>query len=739
MKKVELLAPAGSMEALHAAVQSGCDAVYLGGVMFGARAYANNFNQEEMIAAIEYAHGYGVKVYVTMNTLLFEHEIDQAFQYATFLYEQGVDALIIQDLGLFDLLHQSYPDLELHASTQMHIHNEASILFMKEAGMKRIVLPRETDLEEIKRYSNLGIETEVFVQGALCISYSGQCLMSAKQFARSGNRGECAQMCRMKYRLGNENGYIDSAGEYLLSPKDLNTLERVPELIDAGITSFKIEGRMKRPQYVAVMTSLYRKAIDAHFEGKRYDASKAIEDMRKIFNRGFTIGHIFHQKGSRLINTMRPNHMGIEIGTVLNKKGKRVTIQLFQSLSQHDGIRFLCPKEDIGCMVNKLYVDGLLQNHADANTIVEIEVSGPIPKGTIVVKTSDIYQLEGIQTWIEQRPRTVKITMDATLKQGEKLQVKVCDKDNHQVIKQSEVCAEIAIKTALDQERLKTQLSKCKDTVFEIERLVIDMEEGITIPIKIINEVRRSALQALLAMRTLRPQKIFRQEYHRSIQIDQEDHTVVWLHQKDALDIIDSKKYMCFLEDRNADATIGYAGKRVMKHPYPKKPCLISEIGALFQVKTKMIATQYLNVTNSYAAAFLYAHGVDQIVLSTECDEEKTQALKEAFLKRYGCQGNFLSFVYGKEELMLMEYCPINYCEKDNDKTNCALCKGKFHYFLEDVHQRRYPLYGDEDCRMHLLSEHPHNSISSCNDAKLLVFYEETKDEIKTVLNAVNQ
>ena len=736
MNKVELLAPAGSMDALQAAIQNGCDAVYLGGVMFGARAYANNFNDEEMIQALQYAHGYGVKVYVTMNTLLFEHEMEPAFRYAEFLYQQGVDALIIQDLGLFDLLHQSFPDLELHASTQMHIHNEASILFMKEAGMKRIVLPRETSIEEIRRYTKLGIETEVFVQGALCVSYSGQCLISAKKLARSGNRGECAQMCRMKYRLANENGYIQQCGEYLLSPKDLNTLHHVPELMDAGITSFKIEGRMKRPQYVALMCQMYRKAIDAHMQGNPFNDLTALEDMQKIFNRGFTNGHIFHEKGSRLINATRPNHVGVVIGTVQKKKGRRVTIQLSKPLNQHDGIRFLCPKEDVGCMVNKLYVHGLLQNHADVNDSVEVEVDGYIPNNTVVVKTSDTHQLESIQTYVQKKLRKVKVFMQAQIKCQKEFCLIVRDMDGHQVGVKSDVCAEKAVKTPLDKERIQAQLSKCKDTIFEIDQCKIDMEDGITIPIKTINEVRRNALQKLYEKRIARLPKQSKQIYKRNIEIHPSDETIVWLHHHSQLNAINLDECNCFIDDltEQDDIRIGYAGKRVMKQAYPNKPCLISEIGALYQPNTKMIATQYLNVTNSYAAAYLFDHHVSQIMLSTECDEQKTKELKEAFYNRYGCRGNFLDFVYGREELMIMEYCPINYCEKDNDKVRCSLCKGKHRYYLEDVHQRRYPLYGDEDCRMHLLSDQPYVSHKQSADAKCLVFFDETNDEIKDIM-----
>lgn len=201
MRKVELLAPAGSMSALKAAISNGADAVYLGGVMFGARAYAQNFDAEEMKEAIRLAHSYDVSVYVTMNTLIHEDEIEKCMEYVDFLYHADVDALIIQDLGLMELVRKTYPDLELHCSTQMHIHNKEGILKMKDAGAKRVVLARETSIEDVKRYSELGIDLEVFVYGAICVGYSGQCLMSAVLKNRSGNRGECAQTCRLPYDL----------------------------------------------------------------------------------------------------------------------------------------------------------------------------------------------------------------------------------------------------------------------------------------------------------------------------------------------------------------------------------------------------------------------------------------------------------------------------------------------------------------------------------------------------------
>ena len=267
MKKIELLAPAGNIEALKAAIQGGCDAVYIGGDHFGARAFSKNFNNEEIVEAIKYAHLYGVKVYITVNTLIYDNEVDEFLQYIEFIHKNNVDAVLIQDLGMFDLLRKTFPNLELHASTQMHIHNLDGVKLMERLGMKRIVLARETSIDDIKNIvNNCRAEIEVFVHGALCISYSGQCLMSSLIGGRSGNRGTCAGSCRLKYDVIDNNNQKLNKNNYPLSTKDLNSLEYVGELIDAGVSSLKIEGRMKSKEYVYKVVSIYRKAIDSYYK-----------------------------------------------------------------------------------------------------------------------------------------------------------------------------------------------------------------------------------------------------------------------------------------------------------------------------------------------------------------------------------------------------------------------------------------------------------------------------------------
>ena len=338
----EILAPAGSMEALKAAVHAGADAVYLGGDKFGARAYANNFDSTALIKAIEYAHLYGVKVYLTINTLFRNEEIQELPDYLTPLYKAGLDAVIVQDFGVMKYVHTAYPDLPIHASTQMTITTPYAYELLCDYGVTRIVPARELSVSEIATLKECEQppEVEVFVQGALCYSYSGQCLMSSFLGGRSGNRGRCAQTCRLPYCLYNaDNKAIESDGEYLLSPKDLCGLESIPDLIKAGVDSFKIEGRMKRPEYVAVCVRAYRKLIDAWYEGrfsdeliKHYQA-----EMAEVFNRGgFTKGYYHQRNGKNMMSVNNPGNIGVPIGKIISIQKNQITIRLDKNVYKGD-------------------------------------------------------------------------------------------------------------------------------------------------------------------------------------------------------------------------------------------------------------------------------------------------------------------------------------------------------------------------------------------------------------------
>jgi putative protease len=314
MNKIELLAPAGNFEALAAAVESGADAVYLGGNKFSARAYADNFDGETLVKAVSYSHIRGVKVFVTINILLSDRELVEALDYVSYLYHIGVDAIIVQDLALLKLVASAFPQMEVHCSTQMTVHNSEGVKYYSALGAKRIVLARELSLVEVKHIvQSTGVECEIFIHGALCVSYSGQCLMSSLIGGRSGNRGRCAQPCRKKYSFYNfKTGKVESGNQnkHLMSTRDLNTYNRLEELVESGVTSLKIEGRMKRAEYVAIVVKHYRAALDSILEKGEGKSREAEYELKSAFNREFTEGYLFNKRKRDVVSIERPDNRG---------------------------------------------------------------------------------------------------------------------------------------------------------------------------------------------------------------------------------------------------------------------------------------------------------------------------------------------------------------------------------------------------------------------------------------------
>ena len=492
MKRPEILAPAGNMETLIAAINAGCDAVYLSGKKYGARAYAANFSNDELVQAINYAHLYDVKVYVTVNTLIYEDEMDDLLEYVGFLHKIGVDALIIQDLGAMDLIRQTYPNLELHASTQMNVHSLNSVKLLEQFNIKRAVLSRELSIEEVKYIKeNTNMEIEIFVQGALCISFSGECLMSTLIGDRSGNRGTCAQCCRMKYDLIKDNKVINK-DKYPLSTKDLCTLNNIGRLIDIGIDSIKIEGRMKRKEYVYLAVSLYKKAIDSYIKtGKVNITEKDIKELKKIFNREFTKGFLFNEENNNFTNPKRPNHQGIQVGNVIEIKDKYFKLKLTDELNLQDGIRIVA--DDIGFIVTKMFVKDKSVESAHKGDIVKIYQK--INSLSEVVKTTDYKQLQNIDELIKVK-RRVPLDVEIEAKVGTPLKGIFKYKDIAIEVKSDKIL-EQANKVSATREDIISKIDKLKDTVYYLNEIKIDMDDNIFIPVIFINELRREAIEKL--------------------------------------------------------------------------------------------------------------------------------------------------------------------------------------------------------------------------------------------------
>ena len=497
MKKIELLSPAGNMEALKAAVTAGADAVYLGGVLFGARAFAGNFNQDELIEAVKYCHLYGVKVYVTCNILIYEHEVENFLNYIEFLHKISVDAIIIQDLGMLDLVHKTFPNLELHASTQMHIHNLDGAIMAKKLGCTRVVLARETSIDVIKNIKeNVDIDLEIFAHGSLCVSYSGECLFSSLIGNRSGNRGSCVGSCRLPYKIVDEKNTRLNKGDYPLSMKDLNTLDYLGELIDSNVTSLKIEGRMKSKEYVYVVTKLYRLAIDSYYKtGKVFIDKNELNNLCKIFTRGFTKGYLFNENIENIINDKRPNHQGVLIGKVIEYKNNIIKIKLFDKVSIHDGIRIEQDKEDYGLELNEFYKDKKLVKEAYKDDIIYFKVNKPITINSNVLLTKDDLLTKKIDSDIDNNKRKIVINGKIIIEDNKNILLTITDNVNTINIK-----GDIPLKSVnkpITKEVIKDKLTKLGDTIYEFKNIEIDLSDNLFIPLKSINDLKHKMVDLL--------------------------------------------------------------------------------------------------------------------------------------------------------------------------------------------------------------------------------------------------
>ncbi|MCG0277486.1 MAG: U32 family peptidase [Thermanaeromonas sp.] len=504
---VELMAPAGNKEALRAAIANGADAVYLGGQDFNARQLAENFSRDEIVEAIEYAHERGVRVYVTVNTLIKNTELDDAIDYLYFLGENRADGVIVQDLGLAWAARKALPELKLMASTQMTVTNALGAELLGELGFKRVILARELSLDEIagiKRKCRL--EVEVFVHGALCFCYSGQCLLSSLVGGRSGNRGRCAQPCRLTYTLVDDRGReLEAKAEHLLSTRDLCTLELVPRLIQAGVDAFKIEGRMRRPEYVAVVTRAYRRAIDRYLENpEKFNVDpEEIREVAQVFNRDFTPGYLLGDPGAELMSYGRPSNRGIYIGRVAGKEAGRYLVRLEGPLRRGDGIEVWIREGHAGLMVEDIRVGGKKVEEAPAGTMVSLELPPKARPGDRIFKTSDASLLSWARSTYAfgREGRKIPVHMEVWSSPGQPFKIKVSDEEGHTGEAASTKPAEVAIKHPLTEEVLKEQLDRLGNTPYELKSLKINLQDRPMVPLSIINQVRRGALADLSVKR----------------------------------------------------------------------------------------------------------------------------------------------------------------------------------------------------------------------------------------------
>ena len=505
--RVEILAPAGSYSSFKAAMAAGADAVYAGGERFGARAYADNFTGEELIRAIREAHLFGKKLYLTVNTLLKDEEISELYDYLAPLYEAGLDAVIVQDVGVMDYVRTYFPDLDIHASTQMTITGSYGAKFLEEMGVTRVVPARELSLKEIRRiHEETLLEIECFVHGALCYCYSGQCLLSSMIGGRSGNRGQCAQPCRLPYS-------IDGEKRYYLSPKDICTLEIIPDLVDAGINSFKIEGRMKKPEYVAAVTSMYRKYTDLYLQKGRKGyqvSSKDREMLMDLYNRGGSSqGYYKEHNGQDMMALDRPNHAGVPALKVRYQKGRELYGEALTDLNPGDVLEVTKGKGNytLGNAITKGgRIDFLLQKG------VRIEpgtVLNRVRNESLIRSVREHYTDRTLQAGIAG---TLTMAVDAPAYLTVDLQ-----KEDGEVLSftaETEDRVLPAENRPVDEQRIREQIQKTGNSEFYFEKLDIYADDNIFLPIRQLNLLRRAALEGLkekldssFARRARRPER----------------------------------------------------------------------------------------------------------------------------------------------------------------------------------------------------------------------------------------
>ena len=755
MTKVELLAPAGSMDSLYAAVNSGADAVYLGGPKFSARAKAVEFDNEKMKEAVDYCHSYGVKIYVTMNIILKESELKEAIKYVGYLYEIGVDALIIQDTGLVKMIQAKYPDFEIHASTQMTIHNGEGAVYFKDKGFERVVLSRELSLKEIEYISkDLGIETEIFVHGALCVSYSGQCLMSSMIGGRSGNRGKCAQPCRQEYKLVSEK-----SGEkkgHLLSTKDTCTIDDVKAIINSGAYSLKVEGRMKRPEYVSGVISTYRKALDKELANKKFNVEEGKKTLLQLFNRGgFATAYLKKDTGKDMMSFQIPKNTGIEIGKI-DVKG---FIKLTDSIALGDGVGF----GKKGFTVSKILLNGKEVKKAGKGDKVKLYPEG-YKEGDIIYRTSNKELLDSLSNRVKPYYKKIDLDVNVSFKYGEKIKLAtIFNGIEYEVLGD---VIEKAEKKPLDKERITESLQKSGEYPYKIEKVNFDSFEDGFLRISSLNNLRRELFDKILkdtlskGRRNRSKIERFEREFKAKEPIDMDFlvtcvtrtqlNTLIDLGVKNiGVDLYSREKDAITTNDIKdiRDVNLYILTPEIIKSEFKSivnvidknksyvKGLITENAGIIniFKDEMKIIGDYKLNIFNSEAAKF-YREDLNLISLSLELNRKE---IKEIMKK--GITGVVYQ-VYGKTELMVSQYCPIGstFGGKNKDKScNQACMRDKF--TLVDETKERFRIMTDVFCRSHILNGVPLNLINEIDDLKSMgikTFRIDLKDESeKEVIN----
>lgn len=750
---VELLAPAGSREALVAAVENGANAIYLAGNAFGARAYASNFDREALREAIHFAHLRKVAIHVTVNTIVADEEMGPLRDYLRFLYEAGADAVLVQDLGVARVAHETVPDLPLHASTQMSVSSLEGVRALAELGFTRVVLARELSLKEIRHIcAHAPVEIETFMHGALCVCYSGQCLMSSMIGGRSGNRGRCAQPCRLPYTLVDEKGQDvlgDKAGSYLLSPRDLSTIDVIPDLIEAGVSSLKIEGRMKRPEYVATVVRTYREAIDTYYAGKGYAVTQEErDDLAQIFNRDFTTAYLEGRPGKAMMSDRRPNNRGLLIGRVTAYDWDRriVTVKLSGRLGLGDQVDFWVKVGGRVTATISALTDakGRAVEEGQAGDIVSFAIPSAVRDHDRVFKVYDARLMERAkETYASGAPvRRIPVAIEVRAAIGEPLTVTLCDAEGHRGEGRTDFIGEPARKRPLSEEIIRKQVSRLGTSVYEMKSLHCDIAGEVMVPMSEINEARRKAVEALDALRLkeievrpARPEPKFTDRIVRPT--PKKAHFLV------AVDTLGKAEAALAA---GADGILfggeSYEHCVIAPEEYERAWQMAREAGARIDFNTPRIVhdgqqkhvERLLDAFAAFPPDAVHVHNIAMLALvrrltdfAIHADYSLISYNKQtlAFLKDYGASGATLSpeltakeirqlakesplpltcIVHGRLELMVSNYCVTGSFLGGCGEGPCTQPCTRGHFALKDRKDALFPLAMDQFCHMHVLN-----------------------------------
>lgn len=760
MRKMELLAPAGNWEALLAALSAGADSIYLGGKAFSARQYASNFDLARLKQAADLLHLHGKKIYATVNTLVSDQEMPEAVDFLTDLYNIGIDAVIVQDLGLIRLAQKYLPQLELHASTQMTIHNTAGALLLKKLGIKRIVLAREmtkTEVQAIKE--GTGLEIEVFVHGALCVCYSGQCLMSSMIGGRSGNRGRCAQPCRLEYELYCNDEPIKTKGPYLLSPKDLALAEIIPDLYQAGVNSLKIEGRMKRPEYVYTVVKIYRRLLDRFMEkpeGYRVDPAE-IKELSETFNRGFTTGYFGGNRNRGVINITRPNNRGVLLGRIISSDQRTgmVKIRLETDLACGDLVEVWVSKGGrASATVNAILgPTGKELSSANPGDTVSFKVEGKAYPGDRVFKIASAHLRKEAEQALEPDNPGLIIPCNAIVSGSKSASLELIyeDRSGRQGTAISAGLLQEARNRPLTIEVLRNHLGRLGNTPFCLAEVQNRLEGNLMLPLSELNELRRQAIEDLTVKllapynrKKVEPKKVDFPRNKPSTAKGTNLSLSVWVADLPGVaaaanagaNLIyvggdelsgfhwDRKALNQACEMAHAKGVKLVAGLPRINREGQKKEwfsyftdiletgndgIIVSDLGGLELALSESDRPLYLNYTlnffNRWAVQLIVGQRIKQIALSPELSLTQISVLAGSLS---GEDPRLECLVQGPLELMVSEYCPIGSLTGKEDENCRGYCRNG-RYYLKDRMKMDFPIFSDQFCRMHLL-----NSVDLC-------------------------